>query len=245
MILLKDIFYVPPDPLPPGHPFDIPALEGFRGISLKSPVSFLTGENGSGKSTFLEAVAVQAGFHAEGGGRNASYQGTEATPPLAAALRLSWHQKALSGFFFRAESFFDYASYIDILATDDPEAWKPYGGQSLHLRSHGESFISLFQHRLTDHRPALYLFDEPEAALSVTGQLAFLRMLHDWDLSGHVQAMIATHSPILLAYPKATIWSFDELPVAEVLYRDTPPYKLTRSFLESPERFLRQVFEKD
>lgn len=247
---LREIQYCPPDPLPQRYPYTLKALEGFSSMALSAPVTFLVGDNGSGKSTFLEALAHAAGLQVEGGSASMLVDASHTNTDLSAALRLVWRVKSHQGFFFRAETLYNLASYLDDMAKEPfsggPETvFRAYGGRSLHHRSHGESFLSLFQHRLNPDRPALYLFDEPESALSITAQLAFLRLLKTWDTSGHIQMIIATHSPIILAYPGAAIWDFDEHPMRVTTYQATRPYQLTRSFLEAPERFLQALFEDD
>ena len=140
----------------------------------------------------------------------------------------------------RAESFFNFASYIDEMAREfGSDVYRAYGGRSLHQQSHGESFLSLFTHRFEQ---GIYLLDEPEAALSPQKQLAFLSIIHELETSGEAQLIIATHSPILLSYPGATIYSFDNDEIKPIRYKDTEPYKLTKAFLNSPERFFRFLF---
>lgn len=234
--------YQPPDPVPPRHPYNLPAIQQWHTLTFTSPITFFIGENGSGKSTLLESLAAKAGFNPEGGSRNAAYDAAHTNAELGDRLRLVWNRKAANGFFLRAESFFQYVSYLEKLG---PEAFNSYGGQSLHQRSHGESFLALFKHRLSINQPALYLLDEPEAALSITGQLALLRFMHQWEHSQQIQAVIATHSPILLAYPNAAIWTFDTSPLSTVSYRESSPYQMTRAFLEGPERYLQQLFSDD
>lgn len=222
-----------------GHPFDLPLLLRNLEIRFERPVTFLVGENGSGKSTLLEAIAVAAGFHIRSGGRNQRYDDGGETPALAAALELAWLPKTASGFFLRAESFFDFAGYLDTLNQSDPRALGPYGGRSLKMQSHGESFLALFRHRVGE---GLYLLDEPEAALSPSRQLSLLRILHDLEVAEESQFVVATHSPILLAYPGATILSLDDGRLTRVAYRDTEHYRLTRDFLSDPERYLHHLF---
>ena len=141
------------------------------------------------------------------------------------------------GFFMRAESFYNFASYLD--GVSDLRA---YGGKSLHQQSHGESFLALFQNRF-EH--GLYILDEPEAALSPQRQLAFLRIIHALEVPRHAQFLIATHSPILLAYPGATLYQFEEAGIREVAYRETDHYLLTKEFLNAPERMLKYLFSEE
>jgi len=224
------------------HPF--PSLGFLRqaGFSLDfiSPITILVGENGSGKSTLLEALAASAGFPALGGSQHHRLGSEGLENALARALRLSWLPKVSNGFFFRAESFFGLASYIDEVAD-----LGNYGGRNLHHQSHGESFLALFDNRLGANQRALYLLDEPEVALSPTRQLAFLRLLWDWQRSGRVQAIIATHSPILMSLPGATLLSLDGDVIRPVRPEETEHYRVMRSFLGNPERALRQLLNDD
>jgi len=219
---------------PTRHPFNVDALRGLD-LELRASVTFFVGENGSGKSTLLEAVAQCCGFNVQGGGRDHQAQSDDNRDDLASALRLSWLPKATDGFFMRAESFFNFASYIDQVST-----LQRYGGRRLHEQSHGESFLALFVNRF---ERGIYILDEPEAALSPQRQLAFLKVIHDLEATGQAQFLIASHSPILLAYPKATLLSLDGGPIHEIAYVDTEHYKLTKEFLDSPERFFKHLFE--
>lgn len=223
------------------YPFSIPAFSQGIQLDLSSAVTFFVGENGSGKSTLLEAIADHCGFNAEGGNRNHRYATSQQADaaPLAAALRLSWLPKVTEGFFLRAESFFNFATYLDGMAAESPAAYDSYGGVSLHQRSHGEAFLALFAHRF---RQGLFLLDEPEAALSPQRQLAFLHILHQLAASGRAQFLIATHSPILMAYPGARVLQFGGGTIQPVDYRDTEHFQLLRAFLASPEQFFRHLF---
>src|ERR1700723_3734658 len=223
------------------YPFNIPAIASLHSLEISSRVCFFVGENGSGKSTLLEAIAFHYGFGLEGGNRNFSPRSTDkvsAIEPLAKALRLSFTKRTGGGFYLRAESFFNVASYVDLVDASDS-----YGGRSLHDQSHGESFLSLLQNRFT--RSGFYLMDEPEAALSPQRQLSFLVILHDL-LRGNdnIQFIIATHSPILLAYPGAQIFSFDEGKVHQIDYRDSQPFQLVSRFIADPERYINALFSE-
>lgn len=217
-----------------GYPFDIPAFRNGIDISLQSNVTFLVGENGTGKSTLLEAVAEICGFHPEGGSRDHHRETLEDRSAFAQALRLTWSTKTADGFFMRAGSFFNFASYLDQVSN-----LRAYGGRSLHAQSHGESFLALFNHRFEQ---GLYILDEPEAALSPQRQLSFLSIIHQLEAPGHAQFLIATHSPILLAYPGAVLYAFSDEGIAQVDYRETEHFLVTRDFLNAPERFLRHLF---
>lgn len=218
-------------------PFDIPAFGRGIALDLPTPVTFFVGENGSGKSTLLEALAEICGFNPEGGSRDHHREAREDRSALAQALKLSWLPKMSDGFFMRAESFYNFASYLDGVSD-----FTAYGGRSLHHQSHGESFLALFQNRFEQ---GLYILDEPEAALSPQRQLAFLRIIHQLVTPRHAQFLIATHSPILLAYPGATLYQFEDGGIREVAYRDTDHYLVTKEFLSGPERMLQYLFSDD
>lgn len=217
------------------HPFDIRAFAAGIDIDFAGSVTFFVGENGSGKSTLIEAIARKVGFPAQGGARDHD-PGVlgEGEGELASALRLSWLPKVNDGFFMRAESFFNFATYIDQVSS-----LSRYGGVPLHEQSHGESFLALFAHRF---ERGIFLLDEPEAALSPQRQLAFLKIIHDLDIAGRAQFIICSHSPILLAYPGAQLLSLDGDGIAPIAYQETHHYQVTKQFLDSPERFFKHLF---
>ncbi|WP_243292514.1 AAA family ATPase [Bacillus sp. FJAT-47783] len=225
------------------YPFSIPSIKSFDQLDLKSNVTFFVGENGSGKSTLLEAIAYQCQFNTAGGSRNNLYEVHASHSDLGEYIRLSWLPKVTNGFFLRAESFYHFATHLDELEQDGLTAtgFKDYGGQSLHEQSHGEAFLSLFLNRFKGK--AIYLLDEPEAALSPQRQLSFMRILHDLSSSGECQFIIATHSPILLGFPNATILSFDDGEVKEVEYERTDHYQITKYFLQYRDKFLKDILE--
>ncbi|QVY59914.1 AAA family ATPase [Cytobacillus gottheilii] len=225
------------------YPFTIPSIKNFKELQLEKRVTFFVGENGSGKSTLLEAIADKCEFNTAGGGRNNLFDVDQAESALGENIRLSWMPKATNGFFLRAESFYQFASHIDQLAKEHPMIYNQYGGKSLHHQSHGESFLTLFQHRFNGE--ALYLLDEPEAALSPARQLAFLRIIHDLTKTEDCQFIIATHSPILLGYPDADIFSFDDGEIRKVAYEDTDHFQITKYFLDNRDRFLLELFKEE
>lgn len=215
------------------------ALAAMPYLALTAPVTFLVGENGSGKSTLLEGIAVAYGFNPEGGSRNFSFSTRDTHAPLHEHLRLSRPGFPRDSFFLRAESFYNAASYVDALDTDGTLRAQ-YGGLSLHEQSHGESFLALIQNRFRGH--GLYLLDEPEAALSPTRQLTLLGRIHEL-VKERSQLLIATHSPILLSYPGAQILQLSARGIEEAVYEETEHYRVTRSFLENPERMLGMILE--
>ncbi|WP_080835832.1 AAA family ATPase [Cohnella massiliensis] len=218
------------------YPFTIPAVKALDTLSFRANVTFFVGENGSGKSTLLEAIAYQCGFNTAGGGRNNAYEVEASHSALGEHIRLSWLPKVTNGFFMRAETFYHFASHLDTM----PQSLGYYGGRSLHEQSHGEAFLSLFANRFG--KKAIYLLDEPEAALSPARQLALLHIIK--DLEKEAQFIIATHSPILLGYPNAQILDFDALPIQEIRYEDTLHYVITRRFLENRDAVLKELFEE-
>ncbi|RDU35858.1 AAA family ATPase [Neobacillus piezotolerans] len=226
------------------YPFTVPAIRGMDVLELDSEVTFFVGENGSGKSTLLESIAYQCGFHTAGGGLNNLYDVESSHAALGNYIRLSWLPKTSQGFFLRAESFYHFATHLDQLAEEDPTFnYKAYGGRSLHHQSHGESFVSLFLNRFSDE--GIYLLDEPEAALSPARQLAFMRVIYQLASRGNSQFIIATHSPILLSYPNAKIFSFDADAIESITYEDTEHYQITKGFLNRKERYLEELFLDD
>ena len=223
-------------------PYCLPAVRGLTTLPFHPKVTFLVGENGAGKSTLLEAVAVGCGLNPEGGSRNFNFATRASHSALGDCLRLARTlTRPADSYFLRAESFYNVASEIERL-DKEPGGGRvidAYGGTSLHEQSHGESFFALFRHRFRAN--GLYLLDEPEAALSPTRQLEFLALLHGYVKAGG-QFVIATHSPMILAYPDARIYRLDAAGVREVAYTDTDHYRVTRGFLSNPGRTLRDLF---
>jgi predicted ATPase len=219
------------------YPFTIPSIKNLDQLEIKDTITFFVGETGTGKSTLLEAIADKCGFNTAGGGRNNYYEVDAAESALGDYIRLSWMPKVTKGFFLRAESFYHFASHIDQVGANSA-----YGGRSLHQQSHGESFLSLFLNRFKGK--AIYLLDEPEAALSPQRQLSFLKIMHDLTKSGDSQFIIATHSPILLGYPDATIYSFDDGTIQEIDYEMTDHYQITSYFLQHREKMLKDLLNE-
>ena len=226
----------------------IPAISELDELFLTQPVTFLVGENGSGKSTLLEAIAVAFGFNPEGGSRNYNFSTADTHSGLYRYLTLhKGPYRPKDGFFLRAESFYNTASEVERLAqsgltSSDAFYQNNYGGKSLHRQSHGESFLALVHSRFWGQ--GLYLLDEPEAALSPARQLTLLAEIHRLVQEGS-QFLIATHSPILMAYPQGQILLLGEGPIHPVEYRETEHYQITKSFLDDPQRMLRVLFETD
>ena len=214
------------------YPFSIPAIGKLHELDFEQPVTFFIGENGSGKSTLLEAIAVAIGLNPEGGSRNFRFSTRASHSGLKDYLRLARSPRRIrDSYFLRAESYFNVATEIEKLDEDPsggPRIIGAYGGRSLHEQSHGESFFALFMNRLGGE--GLYILDEPEAALSPTRQLTFLSRLHQLVEDGS-QFLIATHSPILMAYPQAAIYLLADEEPSLIPYSETEHYRVTRNFL--------------
>ncbi len=227
---------------------DIPAVQWLCDgdeLEFTKPVTFFVGENGAGKSTLLEAIAVASGFNPEGGTRNFSFSTNSTHSELYEYITLSRsYLRPRDGFFLRAESLYNAATHIEEL--DDivcglPKISDSYGGKSLHHQSHGESFLAIVQNRFGGN--GLYILDEPEAALSPARLLTLLSLINDL-VKDNSQFIIATHSPILMAYPNAEILKFSEDGIAPTDYRSTEHYQITKQFLDNPQRMLSMLFEE-
>jgi predicted ATPase len=224
----------PPDD---SYVFELAVVKKLDIMQLNKRVTFFTGENGTGKSTFLEAIAVSCGFNAEGGTKNFNFASKETHSHLYKYITVSKGvKKPNDGFFLRAESFYNAASYIDELGIIDS-----YGGKSLHNQSHGESFLSLVINRFGGN--GLYILDEPEAALSPSSQFTLLAQINNL-VKKNSQFIIATHSPILLGYPDADIFVFKDTGIEITPYQETEHYILTKQFLDNRERMLKYLFEE-
>ncbi len=216
------------------YPFALAAIANLHELEFHPKVTFLIGENGSGKSTLIEALAVAWGFNAEGGNKNHTVSTRASHSDLHRALQLvRAPRRAKDGFFLRAESLFNVATQIDELGY-----LKSYGGRSLHEQSYGESFWSLLEHKFQGN--GLYILDEPEAALSPSRQMSMLVRMHDL-IAGNSQFIIATHSPILMAYPDAWIYQIGTHGLERVAYEDTEHFAVTRNFLNRHESMLAQL----
>jgi predicted ATPase len=253
--------------MPAGFPFDVPVVRTLETIELSTPVTFFVGENGSGKSTLLEAMALAAELPTVGSDETRDDATLASQRALAKHLTMSWTSRSKRGFFLRAEDFFGYAKRLSRIKGDMREeiariereyegrsdyakglAMGPalaslgaidgqYGGD-LDGRSHGQSFLTLFQARFVPG--GLHVLDEPEAPLSPQSQLALMALMHDMIEQGG-QFVIATHSPILLAFPAATIYTFDRTPPERVAFEDLEHVNLMRAFLDDPESYLRRL----
>jgi predicted ATPase len=214
------------------YPFAIPAVSKLPRLELNPQVTFFVGDNGSGKSTLIEAIAIKAGFNPEGGTKNFTTALHPSESKLHAYLRLArGARREAGGFFLRAETMFNVST--------EAEGYREYGWEDLHDKSHGEAFLWVAVNRFRDR--GLFILDEPESALSPQRQLALLGRMHQLVNKGS-QFIISTHSPILMAYPDATIYSLSRAGIEQVSYRDTEHYAVTKTFLQDPDKMLRDLF---
>ena len=216
-----------------------------RELSFDSTVTFFVGENGTGKSTLLEAIAVAYGFNAEGGSKNFNFSTNTTHSELYEHITIAKKGFAKDGFFLRAESLYNVATNIDEmdkLPSFDAPVISGYGGVSLHQQSHGESFLSIVQNRFFGN--GLYIFDEPEAALSPMKLLALMAEINEL-IKKNSQFIIATHSPILMTFPNAQIFEFSQEGITNVNYQDTEHFQITKRFLENPEKILHYLLSED
>jgi predicted ATPase len=227
VILMRDRI-----PDPDAYPFALPTVQALDGLALSS-VTYFVGENGSGKSTILEALAVASGFNPEGGTVNFNFATRRSESELHRYLRIVRTRRPKTGFFLRAESFFNVATEVERLGVQHA-----YGYRSLHEQSHGESFLALMKNRFGDE--GLYILDEPEAALSPSRQLALLVRMHDLVQAGS-QFIVATHAPIVLAYPNATIYHVGDAGIARVEYDELEHVRLTRDFMTNRQQYLQRL----
>lgn len=226
------------------YPFTLPVVRSLERLAMHPQVTFLVGENGSGKSTLLEAIAVAIGFNAEGGSRNFRFSTRASHSTLHEHLRVARGiKRPRDGFFLRAESFFNVGTEIERLDRDGfgPKIIDSFGGKALHEQSHGEAFLTLFMERFGGS--SLFILDEPEAALSPQRQLAMLSRLHDLVEDGS-QFVIATHSPILMAYPNALIYACGARGIHPIGYEETEHYRVMHDFIANPKRMLDILMER-
>lgn len=225
-----------------GYLKELPAVKYLTQLPFDSPVTFLIGENGTGKSTLLEAIAVACGFNPEGGSKNFLFSTNETHSELYRHMKIvRGSRRERDGFFLRAESFYNVATNIeelDAIEAASPKVSASYGGSSLHHQSHGESFLALVQNRFGGN--GLYILDEPEAALSPASLLILLRSIYEL-VKDHSQFIIATHSPILMSYPDATVYELDGTGMKRTSYQETNHFRVTKQFIECPERMLKTL----
>ena len=226
------------------YPFNLPSLKTMDELPFHPKVTFLIGENGMGKSTLLEAVAVALGFNAEGGSFNFNFSTFDSHSVLGDYLKvIKGIDRPSDGFFLRAESFYNVASNIEEMDREGgaPKVIDSFGGRSLHEQSHGEAFFSTFLHRFRGN--GIYILDEPEAALSPLRQMSMLTRIHDL-VREHSQFIIATHSPIIMAYPEAAIYEFSEEGISEKKLEETNHYRIMKQFFDDKKRMLHHLLDE-
>ena len=222
----------------------IPAIRQLENETLhfEKPVTFFIGENGSGKSTLMEAIAIAMGFNPEGGTKNFVFSSRDSHSDLYRHLLIARSAYPKDGFFLRAESFYNFASTVDNLNGGGVRPLvDSYGGVSLHEQSHGESFLALVKNRFAGK--GIYLLDEPEAALSPARIMQLLVCIHDL-VESESQFIICTHSPILMSYPGADLFEFDENGIRKSEYMETEHYRITKAFIDKPERMYQHLFDE-
>lgn len=224
------------------YPYNIPIIKNFSELLFDSPVTFFVGENGTGKSTLIESIAIEYGLNPEGGSNNFRFQTKASHSELYKNVTLmKTGNIPNTKYFLRAESFYNVASEVDrLFEKDTGRLINSYGIDSLHNCSHGEAFMNLMENRFGDK--GLYILDEPESALSPSRLMSMLILIDDLVKSGS-QFIIATHSPILLSYPNATIYSLDSGKIEKINYKDTEHYKLTKLFIDNPEMMLERLLK--
>ncbi len=224
------------------YPFCLPLFQETAEIPLPTPVTLLVGENGTGKSTLLEALARKCDIHIwqDGSGRS-RHRPNPFEQYLHYYMSVEWSNGRVPGSFFGSDIFQDFVAALEEWAVADPGQLKYFGGESLQAKSHGQSLMAYFTSRY--RLKGLYLLDEPETALSPGTQLQLLKLIHQAAAAGHAQFVMATHSPILLACPGATIYSFDHAPVRPIAYQDTEHYRVYRDFMANPRTFLDELGE--
>lgn len=225
------------------YPFCLPAVKSIDNLTFHPKVTFFVGENGTGKSTILESIAAAYGFNPEGGSKNFSFSTAESHSNLYSFMKLvKGIRRPKDGFFLRAESFYNVATYIDVLDKETsfgPPIKDSFGGKSLHEQSHGESFFSLFLNRLRGK--GVYLLDEPEAALSPSRQMSLVSRMHEL-VNNDSQFIVATHSPIIMAYPDSFIYEIKE-GIKRVKYEETEHYQIMRAFINNKDGMLKELMQ--
>ncbi|MDF2804352.1 MAG: putative ATPase [Anaerocolumna sp.] len=217
------------------YPYCLPAIKNLSSLKLHPKVTFIIGENGSGKSTILEAIATAYGFNPEGGTMNFTFSSIDTHSELYSHIKLvKGIKKPKDGFFLRAESFYNLATNIDELDKEGPGLIYSYGGKSLHKQSHGESFFSVFMNRFGGN--GLYILDEPEAALSPSRQMSMLARIHEL-VEDNSQFIIVTHSPIIMAYPESTIYEIKDT-LEAVKYEETENYQIMKNFINNKDKMI-------
>jgi predicted ATPase len=217
------------------YPFSLDIFSNIKKLSFETPVTLFVGENGTGKSTLLEAIAHRCGIYIWQGPKRQRYENNPYELMLCNFIAANWRNGRVPGSFFGSSVFQDFARVLDEWAVSDPGQLSYFGGKSLVSQSHGQSIMSYFQARYS--RTGLYLMDEPETALSPRTQIRLVALLIQMSRAGHAQFIIATHSPIILACPGAMIYSFDQVPIMPLNFEDTDHYRLYKEFMANPNNF--------
>jgi predicted ATPase len=241
---LKEIYFDQENMASKGYPFNLPFFKNLSKLEIHPQVTFFIGENGMGKSTLIEAIAVASGFNSEGGTKNFNFKTRASHSNLHQHIRTSRGvRRHTDGFFLRSESFFNVATEIEKLDEEEggPKIIESYGGTSLHEQSHGESFWALFMNRFKGN--GFYILDEPEAALSPTRQMAMLYKIHQLVATGS-QFIIATHSPILIAYPGSTVYEFSQKGVKAKDYKETELFKSYAYFIQNSDSHIHYLLKQ-
>jgi predicted ATPase len=244
MIHLEQLNLIPEQfPNQDAYPFNLAIFQKMRRLQFKEPVTFFVGENGTGKSTLLRALAIKSGIHIWEDKTRTRLETNHFKDDLYKTVDLSWAKGVVPGSFFGSQIFQHFAQMLDEWAKTDPGMLEYFGGQSLMTQSHGQSLMSFFSSRY--QLKGIYYLDEPETALSPKSQIQLLKLIYQHGFSGEAQFVIASHSPILLACPGATIYSFDDIPVKTMQYEDTAYYRVYKDFLENREHFLADIENLD
>ena len=218
------------------YPFNLPLFHDTKSIDFTTPVTFFVGENGTGKSTLLEAIAHKCGIHIWSETVKSRVEINFEEDDLYKYIKVKWNKEHVSGSFFGSSTFRDFSRYLDEWAAADAGILEYFGGKSLITQSHGQSLMSLFRARYKIK--GLYLLDEPETALSPKSQLELLALLKEMSKKGHAQFIIASHSPILLASEGANIYSFDSSPVEKITYEECEHYRIYKDFMENRKKYV-------
>ena len=219
------------------YPFNLHTFHQTRIVNLNSPVTFFVGENGTGKSTLLEAVSHRCGIHIWQSPEGERFEINPYEKEFYKYIAVEWLNGYVPGSFFSGEMFRDFSRFLDVWAVGDPGMLDYFGGKSLLTQSHGQSLMSFFKNRYK--KRGLYLLDEPETALSPKSQLELLEVIQQMGQAGHAQFIIATHSPILMACPGAEIYSFDHVPIKQINYKETVHYQTYKNFILEMERYVK------
>ncbi len=230
-----------PESYPTGdnYPFSLEIFRETKCLDFTCPVTFFVGENGTGKSTLLKAICRKCGVHIWEETERSRFKNNPYEERLAEHLDVNWSDGPVKGAYFSSQVFHDFARFLDEWARADPGMLNYFGGDSLLTQSHGQSLISFFSSRYKI--PGIYFMDEPETALSPKSQLKLLKVLKDMSGDGHAQFIIASHSPILLAYPGAALYNFDRVPVTTIEYEETEYYQCYRDFLNNKDKYLAEI----